>query len=155
MLDVSWTPSARWSILYYGTWSADVGESLHYDESAVLGQLMLTQSGTGPFDAAILCGVELPRDHSEGTGELCGLLLQWDTEHVQFNFNPLLDAYPKAQPREPTELVYQWQAKSLVRPGLELGAQGFGSIDHRVRRKRSVRIGRDFRSPSLNLILRK
>ncbi|HEX4511807.1 MAG TPA: hypothetical protein VH328_17085, partial [Burkholderiaceae bacterium] len=127
-LTIGYVATERYSTQVYATWAADPGASMRYDEWAWLNQFTVTTPGAGAFDAAALCGIERPHDPDEGTGILCGALLQWDTDHVQVNVNPLLERHLHAADPSETDLLYQWQAKTLVHRGLELGAQGFGAV---------------------------
>jgi len=61
-------------------------------------------------------------------GRTCGPTLQIDTDDLQLNFNPQLSRQIGAQAAAPWQLGDQWQAKALVAHGVELGAQGFGTV---------------------------
>jgi hypothetical protein len=127
-LTLGYAPTERYATQVYASWAADPGESLRYDEWAWVNQFMLTAPGSGAFEAGALCGIERPHDLGAGTQILCGALLEWDTDHVQVNVDPLLERTSHAGQASETDLLYQWQAKSLVHRGLELGAQGFGEL---------------------------
>jgi hypothetical protein len=127
-LTLGYTPTDRYSTQVYVSWAADPGGSLRYGEWAWLNQFMVTTPGSGAFDAGALCGIEKPHERAEGTQILCGALIEWDTDHVQLNLNPLLERTRIADRPSETDLIYQWQAKTLVRHGVEVGAQGFGEL---------------------------
>jgi hypothetical protein len=127
-LSLGGSPTARWFTELYAGWYAEPGESSTFDEWSWRNQLLLTAPGAGPVDAAGTCEIERPRDRDAGTGLTCGALLQADTAHVQWNFNPLVSKHVGALEATPATLGYQWQAKTLVRPFVEIGAQGFGDV---------------------------
>jgi hypothetical protein len=127
-LSLGGSPTARWFTEAYAGWYAEPGASSSFDEWAWRNQLLLTAPGEGPADVAAMCEIERPRERAEGTGLVCGALLQLDTDHVQLNFNPLVTKVVDAQAATTATLGYQWQAKTLVRPFVELGAQGFGDV---------------------------
>jgi len=127
-LSLGGSPTARWFTEAYAGWYAEPGETTTFDEWSWRNQLLLTTPGAGPADIAAMCEIERPRERDEGTGFTCGPLLQFDTDHVQLNFNPLVSKHVAAQEAAPATLGYQWQAKTLVRPFLEAGAQGFGDV---------------------------
>ena len=51
-----------------------------------------------------------------------------DSDDLQFNFNPLLEKQVGGDGPRQLALGYQWQVKGMVARGVELGAQGFGSV---------------------------
>jgi hypothetical protein len=51
-----------------------------------------------------------------------------DTDDLQLNLNLSLDKHLGAAEAQRWQLGYQWQVKGLVARGVELGAQGFGSM---------------------------
>jgi hypothetical protein len=123
-----WTPTSRWFTALYAGWYAESGAKLGFYSWSWLNYVQLTTPGAGPVDVGLLCEIERPRERADGTGITCGPTLQVDTEHLQINFNPLLEKYVGAQASEAAALKYQWQVKRLWRPGVELGAQGFGEV---------------------------
>jgi hypothetical protein len=128
-LSLGATPSARWSTEAYAAWAADGGGAFEFDEWSWINHLRLTTPGAGPVDVGLLCELSRPHDRDEGRlGVTCGPTLQMDSDTLQFNFNPLLGKHLGAEEPEKLALGYQWQAKGLVAPGIELGAQGFGSV---------------------------
>jgi hypothetical protein len=127
-LSLGYTPTARWFTAAYVGWYQEPGQSLRYDAWSWLNHLQLTTPGSGPFDAGVLCEIERPRDRAEGTDVSCGPTFQYDAERLQFNLNVLVEKYVRAATPSPAALTYQWQVKGLWRPGLELGAQGFGEV---------------------------
>jgi hypothetical protein len=127
-LELGWAPTARWFTAAYAGWYAEPGEPTAFEGVSWLNQLLLTTPGAGPVDVGALCEIERPHQREGGTGLLCGALLQVDTDHLQFNFNPLFSRRLDAASPRPTDFSYQWQVKTLWRPGVELGAQGFGDL---------------------------
>jgi hypothetical protein len=127
-LELGWAPTARWFTAAYAGWYAEPDEPTTFEGVSWLNQLLLTAPGAGPVDVGALCEIEKPREREDGTGILCGALLQVDSDHLQFNFNPLFSKHVDAASPQPADFSYQWQVKTLWRPGVELGAQGFGDL---------------------------
>jgi hypothetical protein len=128
-LSLGGTPTARWHTSLYAAWMAEDGGTFAADEWSWINHLRLTAPGSSPIDLGLLCELSRPRDRAEGRlGANCGPTLQMDTDALQFNVNPLLGKHFGAEEPEKLALGYQWQVKGLVAPGLELGAQGFGSV---------------------------
>jgi hypothetical protein len=127
-VSLGWSPTARWFTAVYAGWYKEPGETLGFYAWSWLNHVQFTTPGAGPFGAGLLCEIERPRDRDEGTGITCGPTLQFDTDRLQINVNPLLERYVGAQAPGATALKYQWQVKGLWRKGLELGAQGFGEF---------------------------
>ena len=126
-LSFGWNPNERWFTSLYAGWYAEPGETLGFASWSWLNHLRLVGGG-GPLELGVLCDIARPRERDEGTVITLGPTLQFETEHLQINFNPLLQKHVGAQDAEPTSLSYQWQVKRLWRPGVELGAQGFGEL---------------------------
>ena len=57
-----------------------------------------------------------------------GPVLQTDIGRTQLNLNLIVERGFGSLAAEPTELKYQWQLRHRWRPGLHLGAQGFGEL---------------------------
>jgi hypothetical protein len=127
-LSLGWTPVSRWFTAVYAGWYAEPGEKLSLYAWSWLNHVQLTTPGAGPMEVGLLCDIERPRERADGTGITCGPTFQFDTERLQINVNPLVEKYVGADAAEPAALKYQWQVKGLWRPGLELGAQGFGEV---------------------------
>ena len=128
-LGLGGTPTARWYTSVYAAWAAEDGGAFGIDEWSWTNHLQLTSPGDGPIDVGLLCEVSRPQDRAEGRlGISCGPTLQMDTDDLQFNFNPLLDKQVGSAEPQKLALGYQWQVKGLVARGVELGAQGFGSV---------------------------
>ena len=128
-LGLGGTPTARWYTSVYAAWAADDGGAFGIDEWSWTNHLQLTTPGDGPVDVGLLCEIARPHDREEGRlGVTCGPTLQMDTDDLQFNFNPLLDKQIGGGEPRKLALGYQWQVKGLVARGVELGAQGFGSV---------------------------
>lgn len=127
-LSIGGAPTARWYTSVYAAWAASGGK-FEADEWSWTNHLRLTTPGAGPVDAGLLCEFSHPHEREEGRlGLTCGPTLQLDTDDMQFNFNPLLGKHLGAEEPEKLSLGYQWQVKGLVAQGVELGAQGFGSV---------------------------
>ena len=123
------TPTARWYSSVYAAWAAEDGGAFAVDEWSWINHLKLTTPGESPVDVGLLCELARPHDRDEGRlGATCGPTLQMDTDQVQLNFNPLLGKQFGAEQAQRWQLGYQWQAKGMVAHGVELGAQGFGSV---------------------------
>ena len=128
-LSIGGTPSARWYTSVYAAWAADDGGRFEADEWSWTNHLQLTTPGASPVDVGLLCELSRPHDREEGRlGVTCGPTLQMDTDDLQLNFNPLLGKNIGAEQPEKLALGYQWQVKGMVAHGIELGAQGFGSV---------------------------
>ncbi len=128
-LGIGGAPAARWYTSVYAAWAADDGGRFEPDEWSWTNHLQLTAPGEGPVDAGLLCELSRPHDRDEGRlGVTCGPTLQMDTDDLQINVNPLLGKQLGAEEPERLALGYQWQVKGLVAHGVELGAQGFGSM---------------------------
>jgi hypothetical protein len=126
-LSLGWNPTGRWFTALYASSYAEPGESLVFASWSWLNHVRLKTDG-GPLEFGVLCDIARPHERDEGTVVTLGPTLQIDTERLQINFNPLLQTHVAAQDAEPTSLTYQWQVKRLWRPGVELGAQGFGDV---------------------------
>ena len=128
-LSLGGTPTARWYSSIYAAWAADDGGRFAIDEWSWTNHVALTTPGAGPVDVGVLCDIGRPHARDEGRlGVTCGPTLQMDTDDLQLNFNPSLGKYLGAEPAEAWQLGYQWQVKAMVGHGVELGAQGFGSL---------------------------
>jgi hypothetical protein len=128
-LSIGGAPTARWYTAVYAAWAADDGGKFTSDEWAWTNHLQLTTPGEEPVDVGVLCELARPRDRDEGRlGVTCGPTLQMDTDDLQLNFNPQLSRQIGAQDAAPWQLGYQWQVKGLVARGVEIGAQGFGTV---------------------------
>ena len=129
VLSIGGAPVARWYTSVYAAWAAEDGGRFEPDEWSWTNHVQLTQPGTGPVDVGLLCELSRPHDRAEGRlGVTCGPTLQMDTDDLQVNVNPLLSRHIAADEPEKLALGYQWQVKGLVARGVELGAQGFGSV---------------------------
>ena len=128
-LSLGGMPTARWYTSAYVAWAADDGGAYGVDEWSWTNHVALTTPGASPVDVGLLCELSRPHDRDEGRlGVTCGPTLQMDTDDLQFNFNPLLARQVGGDEPRKLALGYQWQAKGLVARGVELGAQGFGSV---------------------------
>ena len=129
VLSVGGAPVARWYTSVYAAWAAEDGGSFAIDEWSWTNHLALTAPGAGPADLGLLCELARPHDRAEGrVGVSCGPTLQMDTDDLQLNVNLSLGKHFGADEPERPALGYQWQLKGLVAHGIELGAQGFGSV---------------------------
>jgi hypothetical protein len=128
-LSLGATPTARWYSSVYAAWAAGDGGPFAIDEGSWTNHLQLTAPGSGPVDVGLLCELARPHDRDEGRlGVTCGPTLQMDTDDLQLNLNLSLGKHFGAAEPDPWQLGYQWQVKGLVAHGIELGAQGFGSV---------------------------
>jgi hypothetical protein len=128
-LGLGGAPVERWYSAVYAAWAATDGGAFAIDEWAWTNHLKLTTPGESPVDVGLLCEVARPHDREEGRlGVTCGPTLQMDTDDLQLNFNPLLSRHLGAEEPARWELGYQWQVKGMVAHGVEVGAQGFGSM---------------------------
>lgn len=128
-LSLGGAPVERWYSSVYAAWAADDGGPFAIDEWSWTNHLKLTTPGSGPVDVALLCELARPHHRDEGRlGLTCGPTLQMDTDDLQVNVNLSLRKHLGAETPEPWQLGYQWQVKGLVARGLEVGAQGFGSV---------------------------
>lgn len=127
-LALGWSPTAAWYTAVYAGWYREPDEAFGLYAASWTNHLNLAQQGAFPFGLGFYLDLERPRDRSEGYGITVGPTLQLDTAHVQLNLNVWLQKDVQADTSEPAALIYQWQAKTLLRPGFELGAQGFGNV---------------------------
>ena len=129
VLSLGGAPVPRWYTSVYAAWAAADGGAFAMDEWTWVNHFQLTSPGSGPVDAGALCEIARPHDRDEGrVGAACGPTLQMDTDALQMNLDLSLGKhFGAAEPDKPA-LGYQWQVKGLVAQGVELGAQGFGSV---------------------------
>lgn len=117
--------NSRWTTLLY---VSGIGPSnLRTRLSTINWQndVLLTQ-GEWPLDVAI--HTQWIRAPDAGTTAFeFGPVLQTDVDRTQLNANLFFERVI-AGPRRPTQLKYQWQVRHRWRPGLHLGAQGFGEL---------------------------
>ena len=128
-LSLGGAPVDRWYSSVYAAWAAADGGSFAMDEWSWTNHLKLTTPGSGPVDVGLLCELARPHHRDEGRlGVTCGPTLQMDTDDLQLNLNLSLRKHLGAAEPERWQLGYQWQVKGLVARGVEVGAQGFGSM---------------------------
>ena len=127
-LGVAIAPTARWWTSAYAAWAATDGGAFGPDEWSWVNHLQLTAPGSGPVGVGVLCELAKAHDADEGHSVACGPTLQLDTDDLQVNLNLSLAKQFGAEERAPVQLGYQWQAKTLLAGGVELGAQGFGGL---------------------------
>ena len=128
-LGLGGTPTARWYTSAYVAWAAADGGRFAVDEWSWINHLALTTPGANPVDVGVLCELARPHDRDEGRlGVACGPTLQMDTDDLQVNLDLSLGKHVGAAAAERPQLGYQWQVKGMVAQGVELGAQGFGSV---------------------------
>lgn len=128
-LSLGGAPIDRWYSSVYAAWAASDGGSFAIDEWSWINHVKLTTPGAGPVDVGLLCELARPHDRDEGRlGVTCGPTLQMDTDDLQVNVNLSLGKHIGAEEPEKWQLGYQWQVKGLVARGVEVGAQGFGSM---------------------------
>jgi len=129
VLSLGGAPVPRWYTSVYAAWAAADGGAFAIDEWTWVNHLQLTPPGSGPVDVGALCEIARPHDRAEGRlGLACGPTLQMDSDDLQVNLNLSLGKHFGAEEPERPALGYQWQVKGLVAHGVELGAQGFGSV---------------------------
>jgi len=129
VLSLGGAPAPRWYTSVYAAWAAADAGAFAMDEWTWVNHVQLTPPGAGPVDVGALCEIARPHDRDEGrVGAACGPTLQMDTDDLQFNLNLSLGKHFGAAEAERPALGYQWQVKGLVANGVELGAQGFGSV---------------------------
>ena len=128
-LGLGGAPAERWYTSVYAAWAADDGGTFAVDEWSWTNHLQLTTPGSEPVDVGLLCEVSRPHAREEGRlGVSCGPTLQMDTDDLQLNLNLAMAKDLGAEAPERWQLGYQWQVKGLVARGVEIGAQGFGSV---------------------------
>jgi hypothetical protein len=129
VLSVGGAPTTRWFTSAYAAWASQDGSRFALDEWTWVNHLQLTSPGTGPVGVGALCELARPHDRTAGRlGASCGPTLQVDTDDLQANLNLSLGKHFGAETPEKPALGYQWQVKGLVAQGVELGAQGFGTV---------------------------
>ena len=127
-LSLGATPTARWSTSVYAAWAAADGGAYAPDEWTWVNHIKLTAPGAAPVDVGLLCELAKAHDKDAGKSVACGPTLQMDTDDLQVNVNLSLARQFDAAENAPAQLGYQWQVKRLLTQGIELGAQGFGSV---------------------------
>jgi hypothetical protein len=127
-LSLGGTPTALWTTSVYGAWAASDGGAFAPDEWTWVNHVKLTRPGADPVDMGLLCELAKAHDKAAGRAVVCGPTLQMDTDDLQFNLNLALAKQFDAAEQPPVRLGYQWQVKGLLAQGIELGAQGFGSV---------------------------
>jgi len=129
LLSVGGAPAPRWYTSVYAAWAAADGGAFAIDEWTWVNHLRLTPPGSGPVDVGALCEIARPHDRAAGRlGLACGPTLQMDRDDLQANLNLSFGKHFGAAEPERAALGYQWQIKGMVAHGVELGAQGFGSV---------------------------
>jgi hypothetical protein len=130
-LGAGWNPGAIWFTAVYAEWSRESAESTRLEAWSWTNQWQLLQATENrPVDVGLLLEIERPQDRSEGYEIRWGPMLQADIGTWQANLNLLIDKSVRADAAGPAQLGYQWQAKTLWQPGIEVGAQGFGEFGH-------------------------
>lgn len=128
-LALGWNPTARWFTSLYAGWYREPGESTSlYAYSWVNHLNLVKQSGSSPAELGLYLEIERPRERSEGYEITWGPTLQIDTTSAQINANLWLRKSVRTEDAAPAALLYQWQAKRLWMPRVELGVQGLGSV---------------------------
>jgi hypothetical protein len=128
-LSLGGAPTARWYSSVYAAWAAGDGGPFAVDEFSWTNHLQLTTPGAGPVDVGLLCELARPHDRTAGRlGVTCGPTLQMDTDDLQVNVNLALGKHFGAEQAQRWQLGYRWQVKTLVAHGVELGAQGIGTV---------------------------
>ena len=126
---IGWSPTAQWFTQLYTGWYGAPGHSAKPYGWSWLNHFQLDPGATGPLGLGLYIDLERPREHDDGYGLTWGPTIQFDSDQAQFNLNLLLEKYLHADTASAAALKYQWQAKWLWRPGIELGAQGFGELE--------------------------
>jgi len=125
---IGFSPTSKWFTALYAEWTRASGEATRLEAWEWVNQFQLVPaSASMPVDINLLLEVERPSERSEGYELSIGPMLQFDVGSWQNNLNLLLSKAVRGQASEPATLGYQWQAKTLWRPGVEFGAQGLGS----------------------------
>jgi hypothetical protein len=153
--------NSRWTTELFESW---IGPSLGNVGRSTLNwqnQVLLTQ-GEWPADLALHLQWVQDRSGTRQHALEFGPLLQTDLGRTQLNANLIFERGRGAASARPTQLKYQWQLRHRWRPGLHLGAQGFGELgpwdDWRPAAQQSHRAGpaafftwRDGERPSYHL----
>jgi hypothetical protein len=122
------SPTANWFTALYGEWSRDSGSGTRLEAWSWAHQVRLLSAGSSlPFDLHVFLELERPSERDQGYGLTAGPMIQFDTANWQHNLNLLLSRSVRSARAEPSTLAYQWQSKTLVAAGLELGFQGLGT----------------------------
>ena len=127
-LALATSPSSRWFTAGYIGWSRQPGGAFGYSEISWINHLQVITGESSPAAVGMYLEVERPRDRSAGYGITWGPTFQFDTAHAQVIMNTWIEKFVRDTPAGPAVLNYQWQVKSLFRPHLEFGMQGFGSM---------------------------
>jgi hypothetical protein len=128
-VSLEYSPTSFWVTEIYAAFARSGGDPTHYDAIEWENRFQLTEPGQYAVDWGLAAEIEKPQDAREGWHTTIGPLLQGMlTDRVQWNFNPLLSRYWRAETPAKTELEYQLQFKVRYRRSLEFGLQGFGKF---------------------------
>lgn len=123
-IGLGWNVNGRWYTELLASWIGTTGSDLRLSTLNWRNDVLLTR-GQYPFDLAVHVQVVHPHDRSEPRAIEFGPVLQTDIGRTQLNANLFFERESGAGAR-PTQLKYQWQVRHRWRPGLHVGAQGFG-----------------------------
>lgn len=126
-IGLSYNVNSRWYTELTAAWFKYGSGSNHLEAIEWQNDFMLTQ-GEWPIDLALHSNIERATDGSGEIGIEYGPVLQTDIGRTQLNLNVFFQRELRAEQREPTELVYQWQIKYRWREKLQWGVQGFGEV---------------------------
>ncbi len=127
-LALGWNPTSRWFTQVYAEWYKEANEGLGYSASSWINHFQIINAGEYPLDVGLYLKLEHPRDHEGGYEMTWGPTIQWEVANLQANLNLFFSKSIHVDVASPTSLSYQWQIKGLWQKGIELGAQGFGTV---------------------------
>ena len=125
---LGFSPTARWFTAAYAGWYREPGDTLRFGAVSWLNHVALLPPGTSAFELGLYLKVERPQDRTQGYEYTWGPTLQADLGACQVNANVWLQKDVRTENGGPAELVYQWQVKRRLRPRLDGGLEGFGSL---------------------------
>ncbi|WP_144006651.1 hypothetical protein [Pelomonas sp. KK5] len=124
---LGWSPTTWW---YTELWAAEERERsrpMQYDGWYWSNQLHLGSSERSDF--SFYASYWKPRPGTGGWNWTIGPMWQYSAARVDFNLNVLVSRWVHPSFRQqPADLSYQAQAKTLLAPGWEWGAQMYGDL---------------------------
>ncbi len=126
-LALGYSPTSWWYTEFWISQERDRGDPLQYDGWYWSNQLHLASSERN--DLSFYASYWKPRPGTGGWNWTVGPMWQYAADHFDLNVNLLLSRWVHPSFRQqPTDLAYQAQIKTLLRPGWEWGAQMYGDF---------------------------
>lgn len=106
----------------------DGDSSSEYDAVEWENKYQLSAVGQYAVDIGFLANIARPDSSSAGYAVTFGPLFQTVVSNTQINANFLFSRNYHSDFSNPMRLAYQWQARYLMNPKFDFGAQGFGEL---------------------------